>query len=110
MSFFDTAEGRTAVLLIANSLVDIAKNQKNQAKTADATREVGLPLGSGYKLVVEDGLNEELVVGVRGKKCEWIKALFTISAGSGNEGLTVTVKECEQTENNKVQIKTYFDL
>lgn len=107
MNFFDTDEGRTAVLLIANSLVDIAKNQ---AKTADATREVSLPLGSGYKLVVEDGLNGELVVGVRGKKGEWIKALFTISTGSGNEGLAVTVKECEQTENNEVQIKTYFDL
>lgn len=107
MNFFDTDEGRTAVLLIANSLVDIAKNQ---AKAADAARAVSLPLGSGYKLVVEDGLTGELVVGVRGKNGEWIKALFTISAGSGNDGLAVTVKECEEAENNEIQIRTYFDL
>lgn len=107
MSFFDTAEGRDAVLLIANSLADIAQNQ---AEAADAAREVSIPLGNDYKLVVEDGLTGDLVVGVRGKKGEWIKALFTISPESGNEGLTVTVKECEGPQNNEVQIRTYFDL
>ena len=107
MSFFYTAEGRDAVLLIANSLADIAQNQ---AEAADAAREVSIPLGNDYKLVVEDGLTGDLVVGVRGKKGEWIKALFTISPESGNEGLTVTVKECEGPQNNEVQIRTYFDL
>ena len=107
MCFFDTAEGRDAVLLIANSLADIAQNQ---AEAADAAREVSIPLGNDYKLVVEDGLTGDLVVGVRGKKGEWIKALFTISPESGNEGLTVTVKECEGPQNNEVQIRTYFDL
>ena len=107
MSFFDTAEGRDSVLLIANSLADIAQNQ---AEAADAAREVSIPLGNDYKLVVEDGLTGDLVVGVRGKKGEWIKALFTISPESGNEGLTVTVKECEGPQNNEVQIRTYFDL
>ena len=107
MSFFDTEEGRNAALLIANSLADIAQNQ---AASADAAREVSIPLENGYKLVVEDGLTGDLVVGVRGKKGEWIKALFTISPGSGNEGLTVTVKECEGPQNSEIQIRTYFDL
>lgn len=107
MNFFDTEEGRTAVLLIANSLADIAQNQ---AEAADAAREVSIPLENGYKLVVEDGLTGDLVVGVRGKKGEWIKALFIISSGSGNEGLTVTVKECEGPQNSEIQIRTYFDL
>lgn len=108
MNFFDTSEGRDAVLLIANSLADIAQNQ---AEAADAAREVSLPFRNGYKLVVEDGLTGDLVVGVRGKKGEWIKALFTVSAESGKEGLAVTVKECEGLQNNnEVQIRTYFDL
>lgn len=103
MSFFDTEEGRNAVLLIANSLVDIAQNQ---AASADAAREVSIPLENGYKLVVEDDLSGYLVAGIRGKKGEWIKALFTISAESGKEELAVTVKECD----SELQIRTYFDL
>ena len=106
MSFFDTAEGRDAVLLIANSLADIAQNQ---AASADAAREVSIPLGNDYKLVVKDGLTGELVVGVRGKKGEWIKTLFTISTESENEGLAVTVEECEGPR-DEMQIRTYFDL
>lgn len=106
MSFFDTEEGRTAVLLIANSLADIAQNQ---AEAADAAREVSLQFRNGYKLVVEDDLTGDLVVGVRGKKGEWIKALFTISTESGNEGLAVNVEECEGPS-DEMQIRTYFDL
>lgn len=106
MNFFDTEEGRTAVLLIANSLADIAQNQ---AEAADAAREVSIPLENGYKLVVEDDLTGELVVGVRGKKGEWIKALFTISAESDKEELAVTVEECEGPR-DEMQIRTYFDL
>lgn len=107
MNFFDTEEGRTAVLLIANSLANIAQSQ---AKTAYAAREVSIPLGNDYKLVVKDGLTGELVAEVRGKKGELIKTLFTISTESGNEGLAVTVRECEESQNSEMQIRTYFDL